>query len=73
MNAPEDPKKDQQSAWVKVIVTPNTGANSYNGERGAGWLEVKGYFAVARFQAADAPPGSIDYQLRAVAQNVTIP
>jgi hypothetical protein len=62
--------RDPQTAWINVVATPNTGAEAYNGPRGAGWLEIKGYFQVTSLQFGDAPPESQDYELRAVSQSI---
>jgi hypothetical protein len=68
---PANSALDTQTAWVNVVVTTNTGAEAYNGPRGAGWIEIKGYFQITGMQFGDAPPGSNDYELRAVSQNIT--
>ncbi len=68
---PSNPALDPKTAWVNVVVTPNTGAEAYNGPRGAGWIVIKGYFQITSMQFGDAPPGSDDYELRAVSQSIS--
>jgi hypothetical protein len=69
----DDTAAQRASLWVDALLPKDSGAEVFNGPRGAGWIEMKGYFLVTRLQFGDAPPGSIDYQIRAIqpsAQNI---
>jgi hypothetical protein len=63
--------RDAQTAWVTVVLTPNTGVLAYNGTKGAGWLEVQGYFQVTSAYLGNGPPKAKDYLLRAVSPTFT--
>jgi hypothetical protein len=66
-----NPRDDAQTVFVDVDVIPNTGAQVFNGVKGAGWIEVKGYFSVSGYQMGTAPPGSADYTLSSVSQSIS--
>lgn len=59
--------EDEHTVWFWVTIPENTSAEMFNGPKGAGWMQIKGDFAVTSFKAGTAPPTSTDYKLRAVA------
>lgn len=67
----ENAKDDAQTVWVDVDVIPNTSGQVFNGVKGAGWIEVKGYFSVSSYALGTAPPGSTDYTLSSVSQSIS--